>query len=301
MTTDRLDGVEHLFSGKVRETYAALCGHLLPVATNRISTHDKVHLTEIPFKGEVLTMLTVHWLTGVLSDLPHHLVAWGSEIYRYLPSEFDERYPELRYRALVVRQLDMVPVEFIYRRYLAGSLLKHYKKRNDPYGLNLPPGLKEMHRFATFKFTPTTKSPDGDVPIRAAQVLRERDVEHALASCAFARLEEALAACGIAPIDFKAEVGWWNGLCYLADEVGTPDSCRFVDLSEIIEGQTPQWRDKQLVRGYVEGTCGGGPKRSLKLPQDLVQETSNMYLGLLPQITGLTHEAWRKKMYNHGR
>jgi phosphoribosylaminoimidazole-succinocarboxamide synthase len=71
-------------------------------------------------------MLTIFWLTEVLKSLSNHLVAWGRNIYDYLPDGMEKTYLDLHYRTLVVRNLGMVPFEFIFRGYLTGSLLKNY-------------------------------------------------------------------------------------------------------------------------------------------------------------------------------
>ena len=52
--------LELLSRGKVRELYD-LGDDLLMVASDRISTYDVVHPTPIPYKGKVLTGLSVVW------------------------------------------------------------------------------------------------------------------------------------------------------------------------------------------------------------------------------------------------
>ncbi|MET0477872.1 MAG: phosphoribosylaminoimidazolesuccinocarboxamide synthase, partial [Actinomycetota bacterium] len=49
-------------SGKVRDLYEVDDGHLLLVASDRISAFDVVLDDPVPGKGEVLTALTVFWL-----------------------------------------------------------------------------------------------------------------------------------------------------------------------------------------------------------------------------------------------
>ena len=63
-----------LAKGKVREIYD-LGGDLLMVASDRISTYDVVHPTQIPDKGKVLTGLSVLWfgLTGEI--VPNHFLS----------------------------------------------------------------------------------------------------------------------------------------------------------------------------------------------------------------------------------
>ena len=104
-----------LHSGKVRELYD-LGGDLLMVASDRISTYDAVHPTEIPDKGRVLTGLSVLWFGLTRDIVPNHFV-----------SATDGVPPEFRGRALRVRRLKMLPVECIVRGYITGTGWKDYQ------------------------------------------------------------------------------------------------------------------------------------------------------------------------------
>ena len=105
-----------LAKGKVREMYA-LGDDLLMVASDRISTYDAVHPTEIPDKGRVLTGLSVLWF-GLTGDIvPNHLISPTDGV----PEEF-------RGRALRVKRLEMLPVECIVRGYITGSGWRDYQR-----------------------------------------------------------------------------------------------------------------------------------------------------------------------------
>src|SRR5579871_5493691 len=96
-------------SGKVREIYD-LGDELLIVASDRISTYDAVHPNPIPDKGAVLTAISTFWFEQTGSLVPNHLVS------------VTERIPdEVRGRAMVVKRLEMLPVEAIVRGYISGS------------------------------------------------------------------------------------------------------------------------------------------------------------------------------------
>ena len=105
-----LDSYAHLAGGKVRDLYTIDDEHLLLVASDRISAYDHVLSTPIPDKGRVLTAMSVFFF-GVLGGNNH------------LAGEPDDsRIPEeVLGRALVVRKLNMVPVECVARGYLTGS------------------------------------------------------------------------------------------------------------------------------------------------------------------------------------
>ena len=110
----RLADLPLIASGKVREMYSlAPAGTarrpLLMVASDRISTYDAVHPTPIPDKGRVLTGLSVFWF-----EKTGHIVA------NHLVSATDGVPEEARGRALVVRRLQMLPVECVVRGYITG-------------------------------------------------------------------------------------------------------------------------------------------------------------------------------------
>ena len=112
-----LSDYRHLASGKVRELYRIDDEHLLFVATDRISAFDYILDNEIPDKGRILTAMSVFFFDYV--EAPNHLAG---------PPE-DPRIPdEVLGRALVVRKLEMVPVECVARGYLTGSGLLDYQR-----------------------------------------------------------------------------------------------------------------------------------------------------------------------------
>lgn len=146
-----LSDYQHVASGKVREIYRVDDEHLLLVASDRISAYDYVLDSTIPDKGRVLTAMSAFFFG--LVDAPNHLAG---------PPD-DPRIPdEVLGRALVVRRLEMLPVECVARGYLTGSGLLDYQATGKVCGIALPPGLVEASRFATPLFTPATKAALGD-------------------------------------------------------------------------------------------------------------------------------------------
>ena len=138
-----------LARGKVREMYE-LEDDLLMVASDRISTYDAVHPTDIPDKGKVLTGLSLLWF-GVLSEVvPNHLI-----------SATDGVPAEQRGRALRVKRLEMVPVECVVRGYITGSGWKDYGRSGTVSGVRLPEGLQESEQLPEPIFTPSTKAEEG--------------------------------------------------------------------------------------------------------------------------------------------
>jgi phosphoribosylaminoimidazole-succinocarboxamide synthase len=292
-----------LHQGKTRDTFWAKwpssSGRRPPrliVASDRISTHNVVHKSVIPFKGEVLTALTVYWLTHVLDHVrvPHHLRAYGSDIFRFLSGKQGDYPNKLHHRAIVVLTLEMVAIEFIFRMYLTGSLWKDYYSKGlpNPYGIILPQGLPLMsmlHKNIGFDaplFTPTEKS-ETDEPLDSAGVRKTHSGATHLTRQVFNLGRRVLNSVGLEGVDSKFEVGYDDdGILRVGDEVWTGDSSRIVALSDIKEGQDPKWRDKQLARDEAERIWAGGKKVPLEFSPEIIKQLSDTYLELFEQITG---------------
>ena len=106
------NGLRRIAQGKTCDIFI-LPGYetfLLPLATDRISIHDFVLNAIIPKKGEIRTAWTIFWLTRVLNMFGNHLVAFGTEIDKFLPEGL-RNDPQLQKRLLVVRKLDIFPVD----------------------------------------------------------------------------------------------------------------------------------------------------------------------------------------------
>src|ERR1700716_3946964 len=121
---------------------------ILMVASDRISTYDVVHPTPIPDKGKVLTGLSVFWFLEQLADIvPNHLISATEGV----PDE-------ARGRGMIVRKLEMLPVECVVRGYLSGSGWKDYQRTGAVSGIQLLEGLRESDKLPEPIFTPSTKA-----------------------------------------------------------------------------------------------------------------------------------------------
>src|SRR5689334_18611005 len=142
-----LSDYQHLASGKVRELYRIDDDHLLFVASDRVSAFDYILDNQIPDKGRILTAMSVFFFD--YTKAPNHLAG---------PPD-DPRIPEeVLGRALVVRRLEMMPVECVARGYLTGSGLLDYQRTGRLCGIDLPPGLVEASKLCQPLFTPATKA-----------------------------------------------------------------------------------------------------------------------------------------------
>ena len=288
-----LSDYRHLASGKVRELYRIDDGHLLFVASDRISAYDHILDSEIPDKGRVLTAMSVFFFD--LVDAPNHLA--GPPV--------DERIPaDVLGRALVVEQLEMLPVEAVARGYLTGSGSIDYQKTGAVCGIDLPPGLVEASRFAEPLFTPASKADLGQhdenitfddvvalVGAQRAEQLRDRTLRTYLQGA-----EHALTK-GIIVADTKFEFGVdGHGELKLADEVFTPDSSRYWRADDYAEGVVQNSFDKQFVRNWLTGPESGwdrtGDEPPPPLPTEIVEATRARYIEAYERISGLKFDDW---------
>jgi phosphoribosylaminoimidazole-succinocarboxamide synthase len=287
----------HLASGKVRELFRIDDDHLLFVASDRISAFDFILSSEIPDKGRILTAMSVFFFDFLERTLqaPNHLAG---------PAD-DERIPEhVLGRALVVRELEMLPVECVARGYLTGSGIIDYRKTGQVCGIPLPEGLTEASKFAEPLFTPATKAELGQhdenvsfehivevVGADLAAQLRDRTLELYKAAAAHALTKGII----LADTKFEFGVDGKNG-AVLADEVFTPDSSRYWPADTYTEGVVQPSFDKQYVRNWLTGPESGwdrgGEVPPPALPPDVVTATRARYIEAYERISGLSFDDW---------
>ena len=142
--------------GKVRDVYD-LGDSILFVATDRISAFDCVMPNGIPGKGRVLTQVTLNWFK-VLTGIKNHLVT--ADVAKY-PAVLQKYAADLEGRSMLVRKLNMLPVECIVRGYLTGSGWSSYQKTGTVCGLPLRAGYQNASKLDEPIFTPTTKAETG--------------------------------------------------------------------------------------------------------------------------------------------
>ena len=282
-----IPGATHLHSGKVRDLYEVESGHLLMVASDRISAFDFILTPGIPDKGEILTRMSLWWFDQLKDLIPNHVVS----------TTVPER---VRGRALVVEKLDMFPVECVARGYLTGSGLTDYQATGEVCGVPLPAGLVDGSRLPEPIFTPATKAEMGEhdenvsfehitqtIGLESATALKE------LTLTIYARAEQIARERGIILADTKFEFGARpDGTIVLADEVLTPDSSRFWPADSWQPGRSQPSFDKQFVRNWLispeSGWDRGSNTQPPALPTELVEKTRARYVQAYEQLTGQT-------------
>ncbi len=272
-----MSGGMHVASGKVRELYAVDDETILLVASDRISTFDVVHPTPIPDKGRVLTGLSAFWFARTREIVANHLLALGEDG-----------------RSMTCRRLEMLPIEFVVRGYLAGSGWKDYRATGTVCGHALPEGLVESARLPEPIVTPATKAAEGhDENIdeaQAAVLCGESRYQDARAA-ALALYEHGAAhaeAHGIILADTKFELGIGrDGEIVLGDEAMTPDSSRFWDAAEYAPGGAQPSFDKQFVRDWCEESGWNKEPPGPELPESVVEGTRARYVEAFERLTGM--------------
>ncbi|HQP21047.1 MAG TPA: phosphoribosylaminoimidazolesuccinocarboxamide synthase [Phenylobacterium sp.] len=279
------------YRGKVRDNYDLPDGRRIIIASDRISAFDLI-LAAIPYKGQVLTQTARFWFEKTADICPNHVLS----------------YPDPN--VVVGQRLDILPVEIGVRGYLAGttgtSILPMYKKgQRTMYGVTLPEGLRDNQVLPQPIITPTSKALDGahDAPLTPAEILQQGlltqaqwDEVSAYALALFARGQKLAAERGLILVDTKYEFGLDpDGKIVLADEIHTPDSSRYWFASSypdsFARGARPDSFDKDFVRAWVAERCDPYKDPIPEIPEQMLWDTSAVYVKAFEMITGQTFVA----------
>ena len=273
------------YSGKVRDLYVRPDEQqlVLMVASDRVSAFDHVLEPGIPSKGALLTQLSKWWFAQ-LPDVANHLADTTVEA----PAELADR-------SMVVKRLEMYPVECVVRGYLSGSGWLEYQESQSVCGIALPAGLSDGDRLPEPIYTPAWKAPMGEhdenisfertvglVGAEVAAALRDASLD------IFARASAIAETRGVILADTKFEFGAdpETGALVLADEVLTSDSSRYWDAELYAAGGPGRLAsfDKQIVRNWLSAHWDkqGVPP---ELPADIVEQTAARYRELIERLT----------------
>jgi phosphoribosylaminoimidazole-succinocarboxamide synthase len=281
-------GWRHVYSGKVRDLYIPETESdlessptMLLVASDRVSAFDHVLEPGIPGKGALLTRLS-RWWFDQLAEFPNHVLDFAPP-------------PEVADRAMVVRTLNMLPVECVVRGYLVGSGWLEYQESGTVCGIALPAGLSNGDRLPEPIFTPAFKAPMGEhdenisfdqtVELVGADTARElQDTSLAI----FQRATAIAEAKGLILADTKFEFGRnrETGVLTLSDEVLTSDSSRYWDAAAYGAGGPNRLDsfDKQIVRDWLSANWDKSGEPPV-LPEAIVTQTADRYRELISRLT----------------
>jgi phosphoribosylaminoimidazole-succinocarboxamide synthase len=277
--------------GKVRDIYD-LGDRLMLVVTDRISAFDVVMPNGIPCKGAVLTQISRFWFEKYATEFPNHIISTSVKDF---PEPFKSRPEIFGGRSMLVRKLQVVPIECVVRGYITGSGWKEYQKTGTVCGIRLPAGLRQCDKLPEPIFTPTTKANVGHdenitfeqavemVGEGLARKLKENTIKLYSMAAEYARTR------GIIIADTKFEWGLnEKGELVLVDEVLTPDSSRFWPADQYEPGHDQPSFDKQFVRNFLETLDWDKTPPGPTLPEDVVEGTTKRYVEAYEKLTGKT-------------
>ena len=273
-----------MIKGKVRDIYDE-GNTLLIISTNRLSAFDRP-ICDIPCKGVVLNQLAAWWFEKTQSIIQNHVLE--------LPNANSMR----------VKKCRVLPIEIVIRGYITGStntsLWTLYQQgEREVFGNRLPDGLRKNQKLPHPILTPTTKSSEHDRPLNQEDMTKIPHLTPALwekikttALVLYQFANDDLAQKNLLLADTKYEFGLddSNQLC-LIDEIHTPDSSRYWDISEweqaFAANRDPASYDKEIIRLWYTAHCDPYQIQELpKAPLELIQQVSQRYQALLTKITG---------------
>ena len=141
--------MKFLTSGKVKDVFD-LGNNILFKFSDRVSAYDVKFKDEIPRKGEVLCKFAEYWFKKL--DVANHFVERKSDT------------------EIIVKKMDMLPIECVVRGYFYGSLVSRYESGQ----ISLDGDVKKelASKLTTPIFDPTTKSTH-DVPINKEEAVSQ--------------------------------------------------------------------------------------------------------------------------------
>ena len=273
--------MKFLTSGKVKDVYELEHNLLLFKFSNRVSAYDVKFKDEIPKKGEVLCKFAEYWFNKL--DVPNHFVERRSDT------------------EIVVKRINMLPIECVVRGYFYGSLVSRWKDKK----ISLENGVQVdlADKLPSPIFDPTTKSIH-DVPVSKEESVSQKLVtsdEYDLLSEKSIQIYETMARIadnsGFILADLKLEFGKLNNEIILADSIG-PDEFRLWPKDEYKVGEIQQAYDKQLLRDWLtengyqkkfdDTRSSGNEPIAPPIPIDLISKMTQRYVTAYQKLTGNT-------------
>ena len=271
--------------GKVRVAYALPNNQRLFVTTDRLSAFDQI-VAAVPYKGQVLNQLAAWWFANTKDIISNHIVS--------LPDP----------NATIALGATPLPVEVIVRGVMTGStstsIWKQYEQGNRKiYGYSFADNILKNTLLPGAIITPTTKGDAGahDEPLTNAEVVERGFVDantwktvQVSALALFARGQEVAKRAGLLLADTKYEFGTLpNGEVIIIDEMHTPDSSRFWELSSyqdrLAAGKEPESLDKEPIRLALDAIGYRGDGRPPELDGSVIAATTKRYIAAYERLT----------------
>jgi phosphoribosylaminoimidazole-succinocarboxamide synthase len=305
-----MDGLELIQVGKVKEVYKVNDSEELEFRfTDKISVFDKVIPSMIPRKGESLCRTSAFWFEkGKELGIKSHFIKLTAPDRMRVKKVLVERdMKKITPRSTSI----LVPLEFIARYYVAGSLLDRLKKgkvtneevgfpsgHTPKYGEPLPEPLLEA----------TTKLEEVDRPLTNKEAMdlakldkNEWDTLWESVLKIDDVIEKEARARGLMHVDGKKEFGFdENRDLMLIDTFGTADEDRFWDVKELEENGKMLELSKEAVRqfyrssGYHKNLMDARDAGATKdeeppipaLPRNEIDKIAGLYKEMYERLTG---------------
>ena len=274
-----------IYRGKVRDVFMSTDeDELLMVQSNRCSAFNH-HICNITGKGNLLTKTAEWWFNNTRHIIPNHMLS-------------------VEDNKMTVKRCIPIKLEFVVRRFITGSLWRHYssdKEDNRLFcGMRFSDGLTENARLARPAITPTLKN-ENDDPTSVSEIInkeiltkeqwfyiRKKTLE------LFEFGEKIANDAGYLLVDTKYEFGFNNGEIILMDEIHTADSSRYWVKDTYIErfqaNQSPEKFDKDIIRNYIsqnglKDDVESGIDIADKIPTEIKYNLIKNYSKLLEDLT----------------
>jgi len=272
------------YKGKVRDVYTIGNEYLVMVASDRISAFDHILPRSIPYKGQVLNQIAVHFLESTRHIIPNWLI--------------ESPDPHVS----IGKICEPIKLEMVVRGYLTGHAWRTYKSGiRTLCGVPLPEGLKENDKLPSPIITPSTKADEGhDLDISEQEILDQEIVSPAtwkiLCEKSLALFEfgtNVASKQNLILVDTKYEFGWYQGALTLMDEIHTPDSSRYFYLDKYFQNQEKGFPQEQLSKEFVRqwlienGFQGLEGQNMPNMTDNFVKIVSERYKNLYNHILGI--------------
>ncbi len=292
-------------SGKVKDVYEVNADQLEFVFSDRISVFDKIIPSKIPHKGETLARTSAYWFE-ILKEMKipsHYLKLTAPNRMCVKRVNIISDYIKLNYKT----RNYLIPLELVTRYFVYGSLWDRVQQSK----ISLESlGFRKNHQVMLAEPLP---KPFFEVTTKLEQVDRHLTMEEALEISGVSlreyeqirevalRIDEEINSRvkrrGLIHVDGKKEFAFDEKRSLMVvDTFGTADEDRFWDAEEFEKGRYVE-KSKEFVRQYYRETgyydilmnareTGIGEPSIPPLPDDVIQQVSEIYIKLFEDITG---------------
>jgi len=247
--------------------------------SDRVSAYDVKFNENIPQKGKVLCKFAEFWFNELA-----------------VPNHFVKKYSDTE---IIVKKMQMLPIECVVRGYFYGSLVDRWKKGK----IVLPKHTDTMLAAKLLEpiFDPTTKS-EHDIPINKSKALEMNLVTEKQyvwlekTSIDIYKKMSALADnAGFILADLKLEFGILDGQLTLGDSIG-PDEYRLWPKDSYKVGKIQEAYDKQILRDWLtehgyqkqfdDARDEGKEPIAPVIPKKIISKMTERYVSAYEKLSG---------------